>query len=255
MTESFEPDLTRSTRQVFLEGVHDGTPIALGYFVVSFTLGIAARNAGLDPLQGFLASFFNNASAGEYAGFTVIAADAPYLEIILITLVANARYMLMSCALSQKFPAGTSIWHRIFVGFDVTDEIFGITIARKGLLNPYYNYGAMALALPGWAVGTALGVVAGNILPPSVVSALSVALYGMFLWVIIPPAKKNRIVGALVLASFALSYAASIVPVLSGFSSGTRTIILTVLIAGIGAALFPIPETQEKQNKQEGGHE
>ena len=247
MTESFEPDLTRSTRQVFLEGVHDGTPIALGYFVVSFTLGIAARNAGLDPLQGFLASFFNNASAGEYAGFTVIAADAPYLEIILITLVANARYMLMSCALSQKFPAGTSIWHRIFVGFDVTDEIFGITIARKGLLNPYYNYGAMALALPGWAVGTALGVVAGNILPPSVVSALSVALYGMFLWVIIPPAKKNRIVGALVLASFALSYIASIAPMLSDFSSGTRTIILTILIAGIGATLFPIPEKQGQQ--------
>lgn len=168
MTESFEPELTRSTREVFLEGVHDGMPIALGYFVVSFTLGIAARNAGLDPLQGFLASFFNNASAGEYAGFTIIAADAPYLEIILITLVANARYMLMSCALSQKFQPGTSIWHRIFVGFDVTDEIFGITIARKGPLNPYYNYGAMALALPGWAVGTALGVVAGNILrPPS----------------------------------------------------------------------------------------
>ena len=238
MTESFEPELTKSTRQVFFEGVHDGTPIALGYFVVSFTLGIAARNAGLDPLQGFLASFFNNASAG----FTVIAADAPYLEIILITLVANARYMLMSCALSQKFPAGTSIWHRIFVGFDVTDEIFGITIARKGPLNPYYNYGAMALALPGWAVGTALGVVAGNILPPSVVSALSVALYGMFLWVIIPPAKKNRIVGGLVLASFALSYLASVMPVLSTLSGGTRTIILTIVIAGLGAALFPIPE-------------
>ena len=152
MTESFESALAKTRREVFLEGVHDGMPIALGYFVVSFTLGIAARNAGLDPLQGFLASFFNNASAGEYAGFTVIEADAPYLEIVLITLVANARYMLMSCALSQKFQPGTSIWHRIFVGFDVTDEIFGITIARKGPLNPYYNYGAMALALPGWAV-------------------------------------------------------------------------------------------------------
>ena len=173
MTESFESALAKTRREVFLEGVHDGMPIALGYFVVSFTLGIAARNAGLDPLQGFLASFFNNASAGEYAGFTVIEADAPYLEIVLITLVANARYMLMSCALSQKFQPGTSIWHRIFVGFDVTDEIFGITIARKGPLNPYYNYGAMALALPGWAVGTSLGVVAGNILPPAVVSALS----------------------------------------------------------------------------------
>ena len=247
MTESFESELTRSTREVFLEGVHDGMPIALGYFVVSFTLGIAARNAGLDPLQGFLASLFNNASAGEYAGFTVIASDAPYLEIILITLVANARYMLMSCALSQKFQPGTSIWHRIFVGFDVTDEIFGITIARKGPLNPYYNYGAMALALPGWAVGTSLGVVAGNILPPAVVSALSVALYGMFLWVIIPPARKNRIVGALVLASFVLSYLASILPGLSALSAGTRTIILTVLIAGIGAALFPVPEHCQQQ--------
>ena len=172
--------------------------------------------------------------------------------IVLITLVANARYMLMSCALSQKFQPGTSIWHRIFVGFDVTDEIFGITIARKGPLNPYYNYGAMALALPGWAVGTSLGVVAGNILPPAVVSALSVALYGMFLWVIIPPAKKNRIVGGLVLASFALSYLASILPGIASCSSGTRTIILTVLIAGIGAALFPIREPQGQDGSQEG---
>ena len=241
-----------SRRTLFLEGFHDGIPIALGYFVVSFTLGIAAKAAGLSPFQGFLASFFNNASAGEYAAFTLIAAKASYLELAIMTLVANARYMLMSCALSQKFQPGTSIWHRIFVGFDVTDEIFGITIARKGPLNPYYNYGAMALALPGWAVGTSLGVVAGNILPPAVVSALSVALYGMFLWVIIPPAKKNRIVGGLVLASFALSYLASILPGIASCSSGTRTIILTVLIAGIGAALFPIREPQGQDGSQEG---
>ena len=240
------------TREKYLQGLRDGVPIGLGYLAVSFGLGISCRNAGLNTAQGFLISFLNNASAGEYAGFTVIEADAPYLEIVLITLVANARYMLMSCALSQKFQPGTSIWHRIFVGFDVTDEIFGITIARKGPLNPYYNYGAMALALPGWAVGTSLGVVAGNILPPAVVSALSVALYGMFLWVIIPPAKKNRIVGGLVLASFALSYLASVLSWLSALSSGTRTIILTVLIAGIGAALFPIREPQGQDGSQEG---
>lgn len=248
--------LLKSNRQVFLEGIHDGTPIALGYFVVSFTLGIAARNAGLDPLQGFLASFFNNASAGEYAGFTVIAADAPYLEIILITLVANARYMLMSCVVSQKFRPGTSIWHRIFVGFDITDEIFGITIARHGSLNPYYNYGAMALVLPGWSLGTALGVVAGNILPGSVVSALSVALYGMFLWVIIPPARTNRVVAGLVLLSFALSFAASLAPVLSSCSSGTRTIILTVVIAALGAIFFPIDKQADPiADDEEGGND
>ena len=98
------------------------------------------------------ASFFNNASAGEYAAFTVIAGDAPYLELALITLVANARYMLMSCVVSQKFSSDTPLLHRLLVGFDVTDEIFGITIARKGPLNPFYNYGAMSVALPGWSI-------------------------------------------------------------------------------------------------------
>lgn len=222
--------------------MHDGTPIALGYFVVSFTLGIAARNAGLSPFQGFLASLLNNASAGEYAGFTVIAGDAPYLEIILLTLVANARYMLMSCVISQRFAPTTSIWHRIFVAFDITDELFGITIARKGFIEPFYNYGAMAVAMPGWSVGTMLGIVAGNILPASAVSALSVALYGMFLWIIVPPARANRIVGALVALSFAASFLAAHVAPLSALSAGTRTIILTVVLAGIGAALFPIQD-------------
>ena len=228
--------------QAIREGVRDGMPIALGYFVVSFTLGIAAKHAGLTPFQGFLASFFNNASAGEYAGFTVIAADAAYLEIALITLVANARYLLMSCVLSQKFDPGASIWHRIFVGFDVTDEIFGITVARRGMLNPYYNYGAMLVALPGWSLGTAFGIAAGNILPMEAVSALSVALYGMFLAVIIPPARYDRAVGVLVLVSFAASFAAVHLPGLMELSGGTRTIILTVTLSALAAYFFPVKE-------------
>ena len=228
--------------QALREGVRDGMPIALGYFVVSFTLGIAAKTAGLTPFQGFLASFFNNASAGEYAGFTTIAADAAYLEIALITLVANARYLLMSCVLSQKFSPDASIWHRIFVGFDVTDEIFGITVARPGRLDPYYNYGAMLVALPGWSVGTAVGVAAGNILPIEAVSALSVALYGMFLAVIIPPARQDKIVGVLVLLSFLASFVAVHLPGLMELSGGTRTIILTVLLSGLAAYFFPVKE-------------
>ncbi|MBQ1915802.1 MAG: AzlC family ABC transporter permease [Selenomonadaceae bacterium] len=228
--------------QALREGVRDGMPIALGYFVVSFTLGIAAKNAGLTPFQGFLASFFNNASAGEYAGFTTIAADAAYLEIALITLVANARYLLMSCVLSQKFSPDASIWHRIFVGFDVTDEIFGISVARPGRLDPYYNYGAMLVALPGWSVGTAVGVAAGNILPIEAVSALSVALYGMFLAVIIPPARQDKIVGVLVLLSFLASFVAVHLPGLMELSGGTRTIILTVLLSGLAAYFFPVKE-------------
>lgn len=184
---------TKFSRKVFCEGMRDGFPIALGYFAVAFSLGIAARNAGLTPVQGFLASILNNASAGEYAAFTLIAAGATYWEVAVITLIANARYLLMSCALAQRFSPETPFFHRLLIGYDVTDELFGITIARPGYLNPYYTYGAILLAAPAWAIGTALGIIAGNALPLRVVSALSVALYGMFLAIIIPPARKTAL--------------------------------------------------------------
>ena len=242
MTSLNKSGLLSTHGQALQEGVRDGMPIALGYFVVAFTLGIAARNAGLSPFQGFLASFFNNASAGEYAAFIVIAADRPYLEMALITLVANARYLLMSCVLSQRFSPDASIWHRIFVGFDVTDEIFGISAARPAPLDPYYNYGAMLVALPGWSVGTAVGIIAGNALPTAAVSALSVALYGMFLAIIIPPARKNRVIGMFVAIAFAASFAASMLPVVSELSGGTRTILLTVILAAVAAAKYPRDE-------------
>ena len=164
-------------------------------------------------------------------------ADAPYLEIALITLIANARYLLMSIVVSQKFSRSTSFIHRFFVGFDLTDEIFGITVARKGKLNPFYNYGAMSVALPGWSVGTALGIFAGNVLPMNIVSALSVALYGMFIAIIIPPARSEKIILGVVAVSFGLSFIAS--NFWADISSGTRTIILTVLIASLAAYFFP----------------
>lgn len=229
-----------SHNKVLREGIRDGIPIGLGYLAVSFSLGVAARNAGLSAFQGFLVSLLNNASAGEYAGFTVIAANGAYFEIFLMTLIANARYLLMSCALSQKFSPDTPLIHRIFVGYDVTDEIFGITIARPGMLDPFYSYGAILIAAPAWAGGTALGVIAGNLLPARAVSALSVALFGMFLAVIIPPARKNRVIALFVLVSFAASFAATYLPLISQLSGGTRTIILTVLISAIAAILFPV---------------
>ena len=115
-----------------------------------------------------------------------------YLEVAIITLIANARYLLMSCALAQRFAPGTPFFHRLIIGYDVTDELFGITIARPGYLNPFYTYGAIALAAPAWASGTALGIIAGNLLPLRAVSALSVALYGMFLAIIIPRPGRIR---------------------------------------------------------------
>ena len=232
-------------RNIFFEGMKDGLPIGLGYLAVSFSLGVAAKSAGLNAFQGFLASLLNNASAGEYAGFTVIAAGATYLEMALITLIANARYLLMSCSLSQHFAPDTPWYHRLLIGHYVTDEIFGITIARPGILNPLYSYGAIAFAAPCWALGTAFGVIAGNILPARIVSALSVALYGMFLAVIIPPARKDKVVAVCVVISFLLSFLATCLPVVKDLSEGTRTIILTVLIASVAAFFFPVSSEEE----------
>ena len=138
--------MKRENRQAFKKGVRNGIPIALGYFAVAFTLGIAAANAGLNAFQATLASLTNNASAGEFAGFMVIATGAGYLEMVVMQVVANARYLLMSFAMSQKIPQDMKLHHRLLVAFDLTDEIFGISIAEPGKLNPYFSYGAFAVA-------------------------------------------------------------------------------------------------------------
>lgn len=226
------------------EGIRDGTPIALGYLAVSFTLGIAARNAGLTTFQGFLAALLTNASAGGYAGFLLIASGGTYWEMALVTMITNARYLLMSFAVSQKLKPDTPIYHRLAIGYDITDELFGISIARKGWLNPYYLYGAMIVAIPAWSFGAAMGVAAGNILSARAVSALSVALYGMFLAIIIPPAKINRVIAVVVLISFIASFIVSKMPFFDNISTGTRIIILTIMIAGIAALLFPVSEKE-----------
>lgn len=217
-------------------------PICLGYLAVSFTLGITARNAGLTAWQAFLASLTTNASAGQYAGFTVIAAAGSYMEMAIMELVANARYLLMSCSLSQKLGSETGLLHRLMVGFDVTDEIFGVSVSVPGKLNPFYNYGMMAVAIPGWSLGTLFGVIMGNVLPDNIVSALSVGLYGMFIAIIIPPARKNKVLAGLIIISMAASFFFSRQPLLAQISPGIRTIILTVVIAGIAAVLFPVKE-------------
>lgn len=245
-------------KNAFFNGIRDGVPIALGYFAVAFSLGIVAKKAGLNPFQGFLSSMLNHASAGEYAEFTVIMANAPYFEMAFVILVTNIRYLLMSCALSQKFDSDTSLFHRLLVGFGITDEIFGISIGRVGALNPYYNYGAMTIALPSWSLGTALGIVAGNILPVFVVSALSVALYGMFIAIIIPVSKTNKIVGGVVIISFLVSFLVSRISLFDNMSDSMKISLLTVLIAGLAAFFFPIKDeedTSENTTKEAQEHD
>ena len=261
--------MNASTKKVFREGIRDGLPIGLGYFAVSFSLGIVAKRAGLNAFHGFLASLLTNASAGEYAVFTLIAANATYFEVVIMTLISNARYLLMSCALSQRFSPETGIGHRLLLGFDVTDELFAITIARPGNINPFYTYGAMSMALPGWSIGTALGIIAGNILPSRIVSALSVALYGMFIAIIIPPIRKElkdiaafsamkknlkdklmvfyveSPISMAIVVSFLASYLVNRLPIFDKISSGNKTILLTVIISSIVAILHPVKTDME----------
>lgn len=234
-----------SNRQWYARGLKAGVPIGLGYLAVAFTLGIAAKNAGLTAFQATLTSFLINASAGEFVGFTLIGAGASYLEVAIMELVANARYLLMSFSLSQKLSPKTGVGHRMLIGWYVTDEVFGVSISAPGYLNPFYTYGAISLACPGWAIGTCLGVIVGNILPASLVSALSVGLYGMFIAIFVPPSKTSKVIGGLVLVSMALSFAFNRIPVFDGISSGIKTIILTVAISAAAALLFPIREVKE----------
>ena len=230
----------------FTRGLRNGIPIMLGYFAVSIALGISARNAGMTAAQATIASALIMASAGQYIGFTLIAAGASYLEVMVMEAIANARYLLMSCALSQKLDPELPLRHRLLMGLWITDEIFGLSVSVEGRLNPYYVYGMAAVATPGWALGTLMGVVLGNVLPTRVVSALSVGLFGMFMSIFVPPARRYRVIAGLVAVSFAASYAINTLALFDGISSGMKIIILTVAISLGAALLFPV--------KGEGAH-
>lgn len=235
----------------FVRGMRDGIPICLGYFAVSFALGIAGRGVGMNAVQAFVMSLTMVASAGQFAAITLIGAGAGIIEMITTTIVVNLRYLLMSCSLTQKLSPETKLLHRLALSYCMTDEIFGLSISVDGFLRPVYTYGITVISVSGWCLGTVLGVVAGNILPPLVTNALGVAMYGMFLAIIIPPAKENHFLGALVAVSMAASGLFSILPYLKAISSGFRVIILTILIAGIAAVIHPIEEPGDNPGQTE----
>lgn len=230
----------------FKKGLKDGIPIFLGYLAVSFTFGIAAKNAGISAGEAVLMSATNLTSAGQFAALDVIAGSASYFEMAFTQLIINLRYCLMSSALSQKISHKMPFFHRFIMSFGVTDEIFGLSVNVQGKISPFYSYGIMSVAIPGWTFGTLLGIISGSLLPERILSALSVALYGMFIAVIIPAARKSKIIAGIVAISMLLSLAFTKIPVLSSISSGFRIIILTVVIAGVAAFLFPITENSDK---------
>lgn len=228
--------------QAFQKGFRIGIPICLGYFAVAFALGITARSAGMNALQAGVMSATMLASAGEFAAVSLIQSGAGILEMIFTTIVVNLRYFLMGAALSQKIDENTSIPHRLALSWCITDELFGISMAVEGRLDPFYTYGAALISAFGWTSGTVIGLLSGNILPPVIVNALSVALYGMFLAVIIPASRKSRFIALVVAVSMLLSWLFSAAPVLREISSGFRVIILTLLIASGAALIRPVSE-------------
>lgn len=226
----------------FVKGLKHGLPIGLGYLSVSFTFGMKAVADGLTPMQAVVISMANLTSAGQFAGLPLMVGGASMMEMALTQLIINMRYALMSLSLSQHLESDMTTPRRMLFAFANTDEIFAVASAQPEKVGHHYLYGLMAMPFLGWSLGTLLGAVAGQMLPVFLRTALGIAIYGMFLAIILPPARREKPVRAVVCLAVALSLCFRYIPVLSGLSSGFVIIICAVAASAAGALLFPIKE-------------
>ena len=234
-------------RQEFLAGMKAGMPVCVGYFSVSFGFGAMAIAQGLSIWQAILISASNLTSAGQFAGLTVIAAGAAILEMILTQVVINSRYALMSLALGQRLGQNVGTLQRLAVAFFNTDEVFALGMSRGKNLTPAFFVGAGTVAAIGWTSGTALGAVAGSLLPVSVRMALGVMLYGMFVAIVVPQAREEKPILISVILALIFSCLFTWVPYLNQVSGGLAIVICTVLAAALCAALFPVHDEEVAQ--------
>lgn len=228
--------------QEIKEGIKDGIPIALGYFSVSVAFGVAAVQSGVPYWGATLISLTNLTSAGQKAGVDVMAVGGGVLLLILTTLIINMRYFLMGVSLSQKVESRMPLWQRLLVAFGITDEIYAVSMSRKTDLSAAYMAGLIIPPILGWTGGTLVGSVATEFMPDMLADAMGIALYGMFIAVIVPPSKENRNILATVIMAIVLSVAFTYLPYVSALGSGWAVIIITVAVSGIAATLFPIEE-------------
>ena len=226
-------------------GLKDSIPIALGYLSVSFSFGILAIKEGLNVIQAGLTSLTNVTSAGQFAGLGIMVAGGTILEMILTQFIINLRYALMSLSMSQKLSEKTKFWHRLVIAFAQTDEVFAVAMAHNKSLTLKYMLGLQLPSIAGWTIGTVAGAIAGNLLPASVCTALGIALYGMFVAIVVPQAKKSRPVMIVVLIALVLSCIIYYVPAFSFISSGISIIICTIAASAVGAWLFPRDEKEQ----------
>lgn len=229
----------------FKRGLKDGLPIAIGYFSVSFSFGILALQQGLTIFQSVLTSLTNITSAGQFAGLQIIVAGGTILEMILTQFIINLRYALMSLSLSQKLDKKVTLWQRFIMAFANTDEIFAVAMSHQKSLTMSYMAGLQLLPVLGWTAGTGVGAVASSLLPDSLCSALNLALYGMFVAIVVPVARKARPVMCVVIIAIVLSCIFYYVPIFQSISSGIAVILATVIAASVGAWLFPVPASEK----------
>lgn len=223
-------------------GMRDAIPICCGYLAVSFTFGMAAMASGLTWGGATLISITNLTSAGQFAGLSVIAVAAPYLEMALAQFVINLRYALMSLSLSQKLDPSITRLERMIIAFSVTDESFALVSSQEGKVSKCYIYGIMSVCIISWTVGTFFGAVASTALPPMVTSAMGIAIYGMFLAIIIPPAKKEKAITKVIIIAVVLSSLLYFVPVFKSITPGFAIVICTIIGSVAGAIIHPIKE-------------
>jgi len=231
----------------FKKGLKDGLPICLGYISVSFAFGMMATQGGLPVWVALLISMTNMTSAGQFAGTELILSGGLYIEIAVTTFVINIRYMLMSLSLSQKVDEAMTSLERWVLSFGVTDEIFAVSMQQKGSINARYLSGLIATPYIGWTLGTLLGGTATNLLPMGVRTALGIAIYAMFIAIIIPPAKKSRPVLKVILLSVALSCIFKWVPGLNLISSGWVIIICAVIASAYAALRYPVHDAEVQE--------
>lgn len=229
----------------FLQGIRDGIPICLGYFSVSAAFGITAVRSGMPLWAAVMISLTNVTSAGQFAGVNLMVAGGSMMEIAMTTLIINIRYFLMSLSVSQKVESKMSMKKRLAVAFGITDEIFAVSMQRPKELTAAYMAGLILTPVLGWTGGTFVGGAATQLMPQSLSSAMGIALYGMFIAIIIPPAREQKSVLFTVLLAVAVSVAFSCLPVLKNLSSGWVIILITILVSGIAAWLFPRDEEEK----------
>ena len=229
-------------KAAFRQGVRHGIPIGLGYLSVSFAFGMKAVGDGLTVLQAVLISMTNLTSAGQIAALPLMTGGAGLAEMALTQLTINLRYALMSLSLGRKLDESMGTLQRMVFSFANTDEIFAVASSQPGRVGKLYLYGLMLTPWIGWSLGTFLGAAAGTLLPAFVRSALGIAIYGMFLAIILPPAKKSSPVRFVVGTAVVLSLCFHYIPVLNTVSSGFVIIICGILAAALGAWKFPAEE-------------